>query len=152
MTLFANLVFNSLICEFHIEILFVKILRNMLVITRQNRNREGSGRPRSSESARNIQAVHQSIAQNPRISARRNPLPHISRSTFNRIIRKDLQMYPLRNQRRHALIRGDKACRLNFSNWFVCRGQPFLRYVIIGNEAAFSFKWSGEHMECSQLW
>ena len=32
MTLFASLVFNSLICEFHIEILFVKMLRNMLLM------------------------------------------------------------------------------------------------------------------------
>ena len=72
--------------------------------------------------AQNIQAVRQAIAQNPRISARRNPLPNISSATFNRITRQDLQMYPYRIQMRHALFPADLIRRRNFCNWFVGRG------------------------------
>ena len=105
--------------------------------TSHNRCKDASGRRKSGRTAQNIQAVRQAIAQNPRISARRNPLPNISSATFNIITRQDLQMYPYRIQMRHALFPADLIRRRNFCNWFVERGQDFMRYIVIGDEAAF---------------
>lgn len=105
--------------------------------TSHNRNRDGSGRPRSGRTNRNIANVRQMIAQNPRVSARRNPMANISSSTFNRITRIDLHMHPYRIQARHALQQGDLARRLDFCNWLIGRGNRFLVNMVIGDEAAF---------------
>lgn len=105
--------------------------------TSQNRNKQGSGRPKSGRSVRNIQAVHQAITNNPRISTRRNPLPNISRATFNRITNKDLNMFPYRIQARHALLNADLIRRQNFCRWFTGHNQAFVRYIVVGDEASF---------------
>lgn len=61
--------------------------------TVRNRNREGSGRPRSGRSQRNINRVRRELQRNPNISSRNNPLPDLPQSTFNRITRLDLHWH-----------------------------------------------------------
>ena len=96
-----------------------------------------SGRPRTARSPANVAAVRQAFNVNPQCSARRNDLPHISRSSFNRIAHRDIHWHPYHIQKRHALDQGDSQRRLNFCHWLVNHPDRFLSDIIIGDEAAF---------------
>ena len=58
--------------------------------TSVNRNRGNLGRPRTARTARNICDVQRNIEQDPRVNSRRNNVPQLSQSSFNRITRQDL--------------------------------------------------------------
>ena len=58
--------------------------------TSLNRNKNNSGRRRTARSRDNVEAVRHVLEQNPEVSSRRNPVD-ISKTTFNRITRLDLQ-------------------------------------------------------------
>ena len=105
--------------------------------TSTNRNMGNSGRPRTVRSPANVEAVRQTLNLNPHSSARRNDLPQISRSSFNRITHRDLKWHAYHIQKRHALQQGDHQRRINFCQWLVNRPDRFLSDVIIGDEAAF---------------
>ena len=107
--------------------------------TSLNLNKGHSGRRRTTRSVENIDAVRDLLQENPRVSARRNPLP-ISHAGFNRITRLDLGWHPYRIHVRHELLAGDFPRRLRFSEWFNqrCERENFLNSFIIGDEAAFT--------------
>ena len=58
-----------------------------------NRNKGNSGRLVTKRTPENIQLVYQQIEEHERFSTRRNEL-NLSRSTIQRIIKKDLNYYP----------------------------------------------------------
>ena len=106
-----------------------------------NRNKGNSGRRRTGRWERNIEAVRQRLAEDPRgTSARRNGIG-LPSATFNRITRLDLTMHPYRMHIRHALLPGDFDRRMRFARWLInrCqRNEEFLRSLVVGDEAAFS--------------
>ena len=101
-----------------------------------NRNRGNSGRPRSGRSPRNIAAVRWELNRNPTATIRRNNVPQVSRSTFNRIVNLDLRWHPYKLIHRHALRRGDYQ-RSDFCHWLLQRPKRFLGELLIGDEATF---------------
>lgn len=105
--------------------------------TVQNINSGRSGRPRTARTPANIQRVRQAIRNNPRISARKNPVANVPRSSFSRITNRDLRMHPYRIQIRQALQPGDAQRRLTFCRWFVQRPQRMLREICVVDEANF---------------
>ena len=86
----------------------------------------------------NVAALQASLAANPNQSARRNNVPQLSKSTFNRITR-DVNMRPYRVQLRQKLQRGDLARRLEYSQWFNQQAlrHRFLTNILVLDEAAF---------------
>jgi hypothetical protein len=90
--------------------------------TSENRNKGNSGPNKTVRTPQNIAAVRQEVARDRQVSARRNNLPHISKSTFNRITRQDLHYHPYRIQRRHALLQPDFQRCVDFCNWLL--GKP----------------------------
>ena len=101
-----------------------------------NRFKDGSGRRRSVRTRRNIDAVERALQRNPRMSARRNTLA-MNHSSFNRITRLDLQMYPYRIQVRHALQQHDLQRRLTYCQWLINRPDRMLRESVVVDEANF---------------
>ena len=108
--------------------------------TSQNLNPGRSGRQRTVRSAQNIARVRGALNANPKMSCRRNNLPHISKSTFNRITRKDMRWHPYRIQSRFLLRPGDNVRRMNYSRWIVNQPQRFCDRILISDEASFSLK------------
>lgn len=106
--------------------------------TSLNRNQYNSGRRRSGRSAENIDNVRRILQNNPRQSSRRNEA-NLSRSTYMRIVRLDLNWFPYRMKRRHEIKEGDHARRRNYCQWFLERfGVNLLGEIVIGDEATFS--------------
>ena len=103
--------------------------------TSLNLNKGNSGRRRTTRTEENIAAIRALLEENPRVSARRNPID-ISSSSFNRITKFELRWHV-----RHQLLPTDLPRRLHFAEWFVerCRRRPnFLESLIVGDEAAFA--------------
>lgn len=117
------------------------IRRNYLKYTRfatsLNRNAGNSGRRRTARSQRNIEAVRQELVHHPTSSIRRNNVPQVSRSSFQRIVKLDLNWHPYKIVLRHQLRPGDFQRRMDFSEWILNRPQRFLGELIIGDEATF---------------
>lgn len=107
-----------------------------------NRNKGNSGRPRTGRTPAHIADVTRQLRANPRVSSRRNNLPHITRSTFQRIVKNDIEWHPYKIKKRHALQPGDLPRRLQFCNWLLNRPQRFLREVVIVDEANFQMNGS----------
>ena len=118
------------------------VRRNVLKFRRfgtcRNRQKDGgSGRPRSVRTQANIDAVRREIQNNPTSTTRRNNVP-ITRTTYRRIVSKELGYHPYRMIVRHKLEAGDDARRMQFCQWLT--QQPVGRvypYIVIGDEAAF---------------
>ena len=55
-----------------------------------NLNKDRSGRRRTGRTKENINLLQENLVEDPRISARKNGL-NISKSTFNRIVKRDLK-------------------------------------------------------------
>ena len=62
--------------------------------TSQNLCKQRSGRPRTARSLRNIGAVRRALNCNPDMTARRNTLPNLSKSSFNTITKYELKWHP----------------------------------------------------------
>ena len=62
--------------------------------TSQNLCKQRSGRPKPARSLRNICAVRHALNRNPDMTARRNTLPNLSKSSFNRITKYELKWHP----------------------------------------------------------
>lgn len=105
--------------------------------TSLNLCRGRSGRRRTSRTQVNIDRVRREMQANPSSSARRNNLPMLTRSSFNRITKRDLKLTAYHIQRRHALQPGDNQRRLAYCNWLDQRPARFQQNVVIGDEAAF---------------
>ena len=105
--------------------------------TSLNRNHGRSGRRRTGRSAVNIQLVAQELLNNPTASIRRNNLPNLSPSTFNRIVRMDLHWHPYVMIMRHRLLPADLPRRRQFCQWLLAQPQRFIGELIISDEASF---------------
>ena len=103
-----------------------------------NQNTVNSGRSRTARTARNVNLVEQALINNPHVSSRRNGLG-LSRSTFNRITRIDLNYHPYRMKIRHMLEPADHGRRIDYSNWLIQQftDPAFRNKLVIGDEAAF---------------
>ena len=105
-----------------------------------NLNKGRSGRTRTARTAENIELVRRSLTENGQRSSRRNSLG-LSRRTFQRIVRLDLNFHPYVLIRRQKLKDGDPAQRLAFCNQFVNtveQNPGFLDQLIVSDEAIFS--------------
>ena len=98
--------------------------------TSANRNQGHSGRPRNARTPGNIAAVRRSLIGNPEVSSRRNNMPNLSKSSFNRITHKE-------HPKASCLAERDHQRRLNYCNWLVNRHHRFPLDIIIGDEACF---------------
>ena len=106
-----------------------------------NRNNGNSGRRRTGRSERNIEAVRERLAENPKATSARRSGIGLPSATFNRITRLDLTMHPYRMYIRHGLLPEDFDRRMRFARWLInrCqRNEEFLRSLVVGDEAAFS--------------
>ena len=101
--------------------------------TSHNRHKGNSGRPKSVRIPNNIAAVRQDVLNNPTISARKNNVA-VSKTSFNRTTKQDLNLHPYRIHIQQALQAGDMRRRGDFCNWLVARPQNFLLDAIIGDE------------------
>lgn len=104
--------------------------------TTLNLNKERSGCRRTERTPENINLVREKLIETPKISTRRNGLD-ISKSTFNRIVKKDLSYHAYKMHVRHELLEPDLPRRLNFANWFLQKNARFVEDIVIGDEAAF---------------
>lgn len=102
-----------------------------------NRNAGHSGRPRTARSQINVNMVRRALIANPTMSSRRNNLPHLTQSSFNRITRLTLHFHPYRMERRHSLQANDLPRRTAFCQWLTSRPAHFIRDILIGDEANF---------------
>lgn len=108
--------------------------------TSQNRNKGHSGRRITVRTPENIQAVRERLENNPTgVSSRRNGLG-LTKSSFNRITKKDLRLHPYKMLIRHKLREADLRRRLQFCHWFHarCNNRRFLANFVIGDEAGFA--------------
>lgn len=106
--------------------------------TSHNRNKGNSGRPRSARTQTNIDAVRRELQANPEASARRNNIPQLTKSSFNRITKYDLKLHPFRMNIQHQLFPRDYQRRVDFCRWFVARPPRFHNSdLLIGDESTF---------------
>ena len=82
--------------------------------TSHNRNKRNSCRPKVARSQQNVDAVRAELTANPEASTCRNNLPHLTKSSFNRIVKFDIKFHPFRMIIRHQLFHGDHQRRMNF--------------------------------------
>ena len=97
-----------------------------------------SGRPRTSRTVENIEAVRERFFEEPSLSTRRNPL-ELSQSTVSRILRLDLKWHPYKIHVRQELKERDFERRVRFCRSFLdrCQNNRFLPNFVIGDEAMF---------------
>ena len=111
--------------------------------TSHNSNREHSDRRRSARFfffiSQNIEAVLDALQQaqgNQRISSRRHGVM-LTQSSFNRITKLWLRLYPSQMIRRHELFLWDHVRCRAFCEWLTDRHPRFLEDLVIGDEACF---------------
>ena len=105
--------------------------------TSRNRNKEASGHPRTARSQANVQLVTQALQQDPNASARRNNVPNLSKSSFNRITKRDIKWHPYKMNIRHKLEPQDNARRIQYCQWLLQQRHNFMNNIVIGDEAVF---------------
>ena len=64
-------------------------------------------RAKVARSQQNVDAVRAKLTANPEARTRRNNLAHLTKSSFNCIVKFDLKFYPFRMIIRHQLFHGD---------------------------------------------
>ena len=104
--------------------------------TSLNLNKGRSGRRKSARTDDNIATVQQELDNNPHVSARRNGLG-LSKSSFQRIVRRDIRWYPYKMRLRHQLLEADMPKRRQYCQWLLDRAPRFHEDLIIGDEASF---------------
>ena len=101
-----------------------------------NRNKVNSDLRRTTRTVENVQRVREILETEPTVSARHNP-SGLPKTCFNEITRLDLRWHPYMIQLNHQLLPGDFQRRIDFCTWFLERPEVFLRFLAIGDEAAF---------------
>lgn len=100
-------------------------------------DKKRSGRPRTSRTEENIDVVKQSIRENPTQSTRkRSSALNLSRTSLQRILKKDLLLHPYKIQLVQELKDTDPMHRLNFANEMFDRFTSF-NNVLFSDEAHF---------------
>ena len=100
-----------------------------------------SGRPKSSRSQANIDAVRDSVGHSPRKSLRHHSQElAISRESIRRMLVQDLHLYPYRIQIKHKLTQRDNYIRVVMCRWFcdkIDKDPDFLDDVWFSDETHF---------------
>ena len=107
--------------------------------TCRNRNKEGSGRPRTARSEENLERVKAALDEDGNRSSRRNGLG-LARSSFLRVI-KEIKYHPYILITQQKLEPTDPELRLAFCRRFietVHQNGDFLDNLIVSDEAIFS--------------
>lgn len=100
-----------------------------------------SGAPRAVRTSAIIDAVSESVDEDPNTSARRRALElGLSTRSLGRILKQDLVMRPYKQQLTQELKPGDHQSRLAFAEWFLemnAADTDFHRKIIFSDEAHF---------------
>lgn len=100
-------------------------------------DKKRSGRPRTSRTEENIDIVLQSVRENPTQSTRkRSRILNVSRTSLQRILKKDLRLHPYKIQLVQELKDTDAIQRLNYANEMFSRFSSF-NNVLFSDEAHF---------------
>ncbi|KAF2350943.1 Protein of unknown function DUF4817 [Trinorchestia longiramus] len=102
-----------------------------------NQYKGKSGRKIIQRTVNNIAIVQRAITENPTTSVRRNET-NLSKSTFHKILKKDIRLHPYKIQIKHELQPCDDARRREFCNWFISKDQRFTEMLVVTDEAAFT--------------
>ncbi|KAF2352904.1 Protein of unknown function DUF4817 [Trinorchestia longiramus] len=100
-----------------------------------NLNKGCSGRRKTVRTEENTEMVRTIIEENETVSCRKNN-SLLSKSSFNRIVKRDLKWYPYKMHLRHQLTDNDYVRRENFVRWFLRKPDRFIDNII-SDEAAF---------------
>ncbi|KAF2360603.1 Protein of unknown function DUF4817 [Trinorchestia longiramus] len=98
--------------------------------TISNLNKDISGRLKTVRTNENIERVRQVTTENPKVPKRRNGT-ELSSSSFQRIVRNDLQYYPYRAKVKQQFLEGD------YAHWFAGRPEIFTKWLVMGDDGAF---------------
>lgn len=100
-----------------------------------------SGRPRSARSAENIAAVAEDVEVSPETSTRRRATQlGLSRRSLQRILVKDLNMFPYKVQSVHQLLPADRQTRVTYAQAILnldTEVDDFSTKIIMSDEAHF---------------
>lgn len=114
-----------------------------------------SGRPSTSRSTQNIEAVRESVAESPGTSIRhRGQELDISRSSLQRIVTKDLHLHAYKVQLAQELKPTDHAQRREFVEWIMEQQQvdaDFSNKIIFSDEAHFHLDGFVNRQNC-RIW
>ena len=102
-----------------------------------NRCSDASGWHRTARSEDNIEAVRAALEDDPDITAQRNPLPQISKSTFNRITIQNIRSHLYWLHIRHKLLDDDPDHRIRYAQWLLNKPPYFMANVFISDKANF---------------
>ena len=100
-----------------------------------------SSRKLTAKSPENVGTVCDSVARSPKKSLRRRSQEMgLSRSSVQRILKRNLQLYPYRIQIKQALTQNDMAKRVEMCRWFENKIEemPDFLHVWFSDEAHFS--------------
>lgn len=118
-------------------------------------NLQHQARPRPGRSNENIEAVRQSVAENPNVSYRRRSQQlNISGTTLRRILKQDLYMFPYKVQLTQRLLETDKPRRLAYANNVsrMKEAEPdFWERILMTDEAHFTLSGAVNKQNC-RMW
>ena len=115
LTNFQSVVLTQLEFRHRFSCRTIKRLAEHLVQTGSTTDVARSGRPRSACSKENIAVVAYDVKENPQTSTRRRCTQlGISRRSLQRILVKDLKMFPYKVQTVHKLLPADRRTRLTY--------------------------------------
>ena len=113
-----------------------------LVKSTKKGQKSTSGRKFTARSPENVDAVRDSVRQSPKTLQRRcSQELGLPRSSFHRILKNDLQLYPYRIQIKQTLRQNGMAKRVEMCQWFESKieeNPEFLQNVWFSDEAHFS--------------
>lgn len=114
-----------------------------------------TGRPKTRRSDVNIEAVRDSVGENPRTSIRRRGQElQISRSSLQRILTEDLRLHAYKVQLTQELKPNDHAQRREFVEWIIEHQQvdpDFSKKIILSDEAHFHLDGFVNRQNC-RIW
>ena len=87
-----------------------------------DRNKGNSGPRRTTRSDDNILRVYESALDDSKLSLRKNSAKlGVPRATLQKIMTKDLRLYPYRISNRHSMEQRDLPARVRLADWFLGR-------------------------------
>lgn len=115
-------------------------------------DRQQHPKPRPRRSNENIEAVRESVAENPDVSYRRRSQQlKISGTTLRRILKQDLQMFPYKVQLTQRLLEADKPRRSTYANSVIRIEEvepDFWEKILMTDEAHFTLSGAVNKQNC----